>query len=144
VLFSRSGWFVNRFPIDNESAVPNHQSSMNLAIPNPPMRQLPETGFCAVTQKLGPQARRLLSNLESASHETVSLLLRGSAPFTADQLETLRRDGAQIRTTAGDVVSADVPLTAVRAVTDHEFVVNAELSQPLFYEKPTAPFSDAE
>jgi hypothetical protein len=97
-----------------------------------------------VTQKLGPQARRLLSNLESSSTQTVSLLLRGAAAFTDEQLETLRRDGAQIRTTAGDVVSADVPLKAVRAVTDHEFVVNAELSQPLFYEKPTAPFSDVE
>jgi hypothetical protein len=97
-----------------------------------------------VTQKLGPQARRLLSGLESASDETVSLLLRGAAPFTENQLDTLRRDGARIRTTAGDVVSADVPLKAVRAVTDHDFIVNAELSQPLFYEKPTAPFSDVE
>ena len=91
-----------------------------------------------MTQKLGPQARRLLSGLESSSDETVSLLLRGTAPFTENELEILRRDGAQIRTTAGDVVSADVPVKAVRAVTDHEFVVNAELSQPLFYEKPAA------
>jgi hypothetical protein len=86
----------------------------------------------------------MLSSLESSSDERVSLLLRGAAAFTADQLEILRRDGAQIRTTAGDVVSADVPVRAVRAVTDHDFVVKAELSQPLFYEKPTAPFSDAE
>jgi hypothetical protein len=94
--------------------------------------------------KLDARARRLLAGLESSPTQTVSLLLRGAAAFTADQLETLRRDGAQIRTTAGDVVSADVPLKAVRAVTDHEFVVNAELSQPLFYEKPAAPFSDVE
>jgi hypothetical protein len=72
------------------------------------------------------------------------LLLRGSDVFTAEQLEILKRDGAEIRTTAGDVVSADVPLKAVRAVTDHDFVTAAELSQPLFYEKPTAPFSDVE
>jgi hypothetical protein len=97
-----------------------------------------------VTQKLGPQARRLLTGLERTSDETVSLLLRGKAAFTESELEILRLDGAQIRTTAGDVVSADVPLKAVRAVTDHEFIVNAELSQPLFYEKPAAPFSDVE
>jgi hypothetical protein len=97
-----------------------------------------------VTQKLGPQARRLLSNLESSSDETVSLLLRGTAPFTENELEILRRDGARIRTTAGDVVSADVPVKALRAVTDHEFVVNAEVSQPLYYEKPAPPFSDVE
>jgi hypothetical protein len=94
--------------------------------------------------KLGPRARRLLSGLESSSDETVSLLLRGAGAFTPDELEALRRDGARIRTTAGDVVSADVPVKAVRAVTDHEFVVNAELSQPLYFEKPTPPFSDAE
>jgi hypothetical protein len=94
--------------------------------------------------KLDARARRLLAGLESSPAQTVSLLLRGKAAFTENQLEILRRDGAQIRTTAGDVVSADVPVKAVRAVTDHEFVVKAELSQPLFYEKPTAPFSDVE
>jgi hypothetical protein len=94
--------------------------------------------------KFDARARRLLAGLESSPTQTVSLLLRGAAAFTADQLDTLRRDGAQIRTTAGDVVSADVPVKALRAVTDHEFVVNAELSEPLFYEKPAAPFSDVE
>lgn len=72
------------------------------------------------------------------------MLLRGSAAFSSDELEILRRDGAQIRTTAGDVISADVPVQAVHAVTNHDFVVAAELSQPLYPEKPAAPFSDVE
>jgi hypothetical protein len=124
--------------------VGSFQSPISHESGNPQSPDATIAGDRVVTQKLGPQARRLLSNLESSSDETVSLLLRGTAPFTENELEILRRDGARIRTTAGDVVSADVPVKALRAVTDHEFVVNAEVSQPLYYEKPAPPFSDVE
>lgn len=63
------------------------------------------------------------------------MFLRAAAPFSPEQLEMLKQDGATIRTRAGQVVTIDVPLQAVERVLEHEFVVASELSAPLYPER---------
>jgi hypothetical protein len=89
------------------------------------------------TRKLGADGRDLLARLreERASASAhVSVLLRGKSTFSASELKTLTDDGAQIRTQAGDILSADVPVEAVDRVLAHDFIVSCELSRPLYYD----------
>ena len=72
------------------------------------------------------------------------MFLRGAAPFSPEQIDELKNDGATIRTRAGQVVTIDVPLEAVERVLDHEFVVASELSSPLYPERNDDAPSDPE
>ena len=67
------------------------------------------------------------------------MFLRGASAFSPEQIETLKSDGATIRTRAGAVLTIDVPLDAVERVLDHEFVVASELSSPLYPESAIDP-----
>jgi hypothetical protein len=86
--------------------------------------------------KLGAPSRMRLQQLRDSAppHQAVSMLLRGAKPFTLEQLDALKSDGATIRTHAGLVVTIDVPLAAAERVLDHAFVVASELSMPLYPE----------
>jgi hypothetical protein len=87
--------------------------------------------------KLGAPSRLQLGRLRETAppHHTVSMLLRGARPFSPEQLDALRRDGATIRTHAGPVLTIDVPLAAAERVLEHDFVVASELSTPLYPER---------
>ena len=57
--------------------------------------------------KLDARARHLLATRgDTESGAEVGVLVQGVEPFAEDQLEALRRDGAELRTVAGDVLSA--------------------------------------
>jgi hypothetical protein len=102
------------------------------------------------TDKLDGPSRHLLSRMRDAKTELdpeVSLLLRGRENFTESQLAALRADGAEVRTVAGDVLTATVPTAAIPQVARHDFVVAVQLSQPLHPDAPeqaAAPYSDVE
>lgn len=102
------------------------------------------------TDKLDAPSRHLLSRMREAEAEQepeVSVLLRGRGNFTEPQLAALRADGAEIRTVAGDVLTATVPTAAIPDMARHEFVVAVQLSQPLHPDAPeqaAAPYSDVE
>ena len=102
------------------------------------------------TDKLDAPSRHLLSRMrdEAADLEPeVSVLLRGRANFTDSELAALRADGAEVRTVAGDVLTATMPAAAISNVARHEFVVAMQLSQPLHPDAPeqaAAPYSDVE
>jgi hypothetical protein len=104
----------------------------------------------AEADKLDAPSRYLLSRLEVSDPELeqeVGVLLRGRGDFTGPELDALRADGAKIETVAGDILSATVPLTALPALTRHDFVVSVQLSQPLrpeAPEQPAPPFYDVE
>ena len=86
--------------------------------------------------KLGAPSRQRLQQLRAAgSPERVSMFLRGARPFSAEQVEVLKNDGATIRTRAGLVITVDLPLDAVERVLDPDFIVSSELSSPLYDER---------
>jgi hypothetical protein len=61
----------------------------------------------------------------------VGILLRGKRKFGDAELDALRADGAEIRTVAGDVLSASVALDSLPELARHDFVVAVQVSQPL-------------
>jgi hypothetical protein len=90
------------------------------------------------TRKLGAAGRDLLAQIREArtpGSTHVSMLLRGRESFSPSELKKLTDEGARIRTHAGDIVSADVPVDAVERVLEHDFIVSCELSRPLYYDK---------
>jgi hypothetical protein len=93
----------------------------------------------AESDKLDAPSRHLLSRLRDESVEAeseVSVLLRGRGGFVESQLAALRADGAEIRTVAGDVLTATVPTAALPDLARHEFVVEVQLSQALHPDAP--------
>jgi hypothetical protein len=100
--------------------------------------------------KLSSSARHLLAGRGQpgglAQTDTVSILLRGKGKFDPGQMTALKADGVHIRTVAGDVLSADVPLDALSRVEGHDFVTSIEISTPLYTEERerSAPLSDVE
>jgi hypothetical protein len=94
--------------------------------------------------KLDAPSKHLLSTLEDSgaeSQQQVGILLRGKNSFTEAQLEALRADGAEIRTVAGDVLSASVAPSSLPDLARHDFVVAVQLSQPL---RPEGPEPEAQ
>jgi hypothetical protein len=105
----------------------------------------------AKSDKLDAPSRHLLSRLRDESVEAeseVSVLLRGRGGFVESQLAALRADGAEIRTVAGDVLTATVPTAALPDLARHEFVVAVQLSQALHPDAPeqaaAPPYFDVE
>ncbi len=82
--------------------------------------------------KLDAPGRRLLQQRD----RVLAVFVRGDAPFDDDQLEALRADGLQIRTVAGDVLTADGGVEAIEIVTERQFVRSVQISAPLFPEEP--------
>jgi hypothetical protein len=66
----------------------------------------------------------------------LAVFVRGDAPFDDDQLDALRADGLQIRTVAGDVLTADGGPDAIEIVTERHFVRSVQVSAALFPEEP--------
>jgi hypothetical protein len=97
----------------------------------------------AFSSKLDSQAKYLLSTLDAAGEaetpSTIGVLLRGRQSFSPSQLAALEAAGARIRTTAGDVCTADVPVRALERVAELDFVLQIQPSQPLHPERPDQP-----
>lgn len=91
------------------------------------------------SDKLDAPSKHLLSRLDPSdteSQQQVGILMRGAGNFTDVELDALRADGAEIRTVAGDVLSANAAPSALADLARHDFVVSLELSQPLRSEGP--------
>ena len=65
----------------------------------------------------------------------VDVLVRGRADFTPEQVGELARHGAEVRTVAGDVLSAGVPLAALDELAGRDYVVSVALAAALFPER---------
>lgn len=91
---------------------------------------------------LSPDSRKLGANLRlrlntpSAETERVNILLRTHGTLTDAQRTQLETLGAEIRTVAGDIVTAAIDLQQVTAISELDFVRYIELSQPLRPESP--------
>jgi hypothetical protein len=94
------------------------------------------------SEKLDARSRYVLSQQsEDAAPVEMSVLVRGEKPFSETELETLRALGAQIRTVAGDVLTATVASDVVERVAEEPFVLSLEVSQPLYPDEPGEPFA---
>lgn len=104
----------------------------------------------AGTEKLDAPGRHLLSRMAEgdADAETeVSVLVRGHDAFSGPQLAALRDEGAEVRTVAGDILTASIKAAALPALVDHDFVAQVQLSQQLPYdadEEQRGTYSDME
>ena len=102
----------------------------------------------AGTEKLDAPGRHLLSRVAEgdADAETeVSVLVRGQDAFSEPQLAALRDEGAEVRTVAGDVLTASIKVASLPALVDHDFVAQVQVSQQLRYDaEPEGPYSDVE
>jgi hypothetical protein len=88
--------------------------------------------------KLDAPSRRRLMQLRDAGESApprVTLFLRAAAPFSPEQLDQLKQEGATIRTCAGAVSTIDVPPVALDGVLQLEFIVSAQISSPLYPER---------
>ena len=86
------------------------------------------------TDKLDAPARHLLRGLGGTPRESapeVAVLVRGRGAFSEDQLLQLRSSGVGVRTVANDVLSADLPATALLDLAGHDFVVAVQLATSL-------------
>jgi len=91
----------------------------------------------AQKSKLGAASRHRLAQLRASGDTApprLAIFLRGAGQFTPEQLDQLEKDGATIRTRAGSVVTVDLPLADVERVLEHDFIVAADLSSPLYPE----------
>lgn len=86
---------------------------------------------------LSPDSRKLGANLRlrlntpSAETERVNILLRTNGTLTDAQRTQLETLGAEVRTVAGDIVTAAIDLQQITAISELDFVSYIELSQPL-------------
>jgi hypothetical protein len=105
------------------------------------MKRLDGGGDVSGFEKLDARSRQMLS--EQSDREAlpaeVSVLVRGERAFSEPELEALRGAGAQIRTVAGDVLTASVATEAIEELASQPFVVALEVSQPLYPDEPGAP-----
>lgn len=84
--------------------------------------------------KLSAPARQLLSCDDLPASVGMMLRLR-SEPSDAE-LDRLDALGVQVRSIAGDVLTADGDPALLPQLTDEEFVVSVEASAPLYMESP--------
>jgi hypothetical protein len=84
-------------------------------------------------KKLDARGRRQLA--EGTHTGAVEALIRTEAPVTPEQELALRRAGAEIRSVAGDVLSAWIAdIARLEEIASLTFVRKIELSRPLYQE----------
>lgn len=82
--------------------------------------------------RLGPQLKLFLSELGAGKNPTISVLM-GIEEAEGDSIQDWlgRLDGAELRTRAGDVMTASLPSSDLVRLCDQPGVRSVELSSPL-------------
>jgi hypothetical protein len=100
--------------------------------------------------KLDARTRAFLSLNDNDASEAipseVSVFLEGHLPFGEKELSQLRADGAEIETVAGSILTAQVPVSKIADLAEHDFVMRVQTSSPLYTEASDdgAPQADAD
>ena len=84
--------------------------------------------------KLSSDTKQFLSELPTGENPPVSVILRISGSLEGERRARLEATGAQIRTVAGDIVTATVPSRSLRHLVELDFVTFVEVSRPLYPE----------
>lgn len=86
------------------------------------------------SNKLSPETKRKLSELSAEEPQLVSVLVQIVGRLGPERRSQLEAVGAEVRTVAGDVVTATVPVGEIRQVAELDFVRSLEVSRPLYPE----------
>jgi hypothetical protein len=86
------------------------------------------------SNKLSPETKRKLSELSAKEPQLVSVLVQIDGRLGPERRSQLEAVGAEVRTVAGDVVTATVPVGGIGQVAEQDFVRSLEVSRPLYPE----------
>jgi pentose-5-phosphate-3-epimerase len=86
------------------------------------------------SKKLSPETKRKLSELSSEDPQLVSVLVQIDGSLGPERRSQLEAVGTEVRTVAGDIVTATVPSSEIRQVAELNFVRSLEVSRPLYPE----------
>lgn len=87
------------------------------------------------TVRFSPEAEILLMEPAVDSSRPIAVLLAVWNPPCSDQLRTLESYGLRLKTVAGDVVTADLPVRALQRLANLDFIRYVELALPLSFER---------
>jgi hypothetical protein len=85
--------------------------------------------------KLSPQLKQALIETSDDENPTVAVFLRVEGTLDQARRSTLEAFDVEVRTVAGDVVTANLPLSSISRLVALDFVEYVELSGPLYPEK---------
>jgi hypothetical protein len=91
-------------------------------------------------EKLSSDAKQLIDaaavgqDTTEGAHAQTDVLVRTTRPVSSDDRSTIESLGVTVRTVAGDVLTARVPVDRLQELADLEVVVYVEVSRPLMTE----------
>jgi hypothetical protein len=91
-------------------------------------------------EKLSSDAKQLIDaaavgqGTTEEAHAQTDVLVRTSRPVSSDDRSTIESLGVTVRTVAGDVLTAHVPVDRLQELADLEVVAYIEVSRPLMPE----------
>ena len=83
------------------------------------------------TTRLSPDAEILLKETAIDSKRPIGVILAIYNPPCSEQLHVLKANGLRVKTVAGDVITAELPVGALRRLANLDFVRYVELARPL-------------
>jgi hypothetical protein len=87
------------------------------------------------SKKLSPETKQKLSELSAAEEQQlVSVLMQINGSLGPERRSRLEAVGTEVRTVAGDIVSATVPASEIRQLAELDFVRSLEVSRALYPE----------
>jgi hypothetical protein len=84
--------------------------------------------------KFSPETKQKLSELSSEEQPLVSVLVQISGGLGPERRSQLEEVGTEVRTVAGDVITATLPSSEIHHLAELDFVRFVEMSRPLYPE----------
>ena len=110
------------------------QKTDSTAVANPHLVREEHISMSEQSAKFSPETKRRLSTLPARVNPSVEVIIRVSCSLGQDQRTQLTSIGTQIRTVAGDVVTASLSLRQIPQLAELDFVSYIELASPLYPE----------
>ena len=88
-------------------------------------------------RKFSPSAKRFIMSLSPGRKRSVKIMMRVSSGLDTQRQQQLEALGCQIRSVAGDIVTAEVPEEVLLQAGGLDFVSYIDVSQPLYPEIKT-------
>ncbi len=93
--------------------------------------------MCRYSSKLSPKTKQQLSELPPKDNPLVTVLIRISGSLESQGQSQLEAIGGEIRTVAGDILTARIHLRELLQLAKLDFVSFIEISSPLYPESKT-------
>jgi hypothetical protein len=86
------------------------------------------------SKKVSPETKQKLSELSAEEPQPISVLVQINGHLGPERRSRLEAVGTEVRTVAGDVVTATVPSSEIRQLAELDFVRSIEVSRALYPE----------